>query len=95
MVMGIISMGAFSATAADMSGKGTDREACRHYSLEVTKLSEMLQVKNNQLYEENSYGVSEAYALKRPDVAKINKLESEIRVLKNKINTAIPECCRI
>jgi predicted RNA-binding protein len=51
---------------------------------------------SNELSEENSYGVSEAYTMKRPDVTKIEMLESEIKVLKNKINAAgIPECCRI
>lgn len=96
MVMGIVSTGAFSASAADIYSKGTDREPCGQYTMEVTKLAETLQAKNNELSEENSYGVSEAYTMKRPDVTKIEMLESEIKVLKNKINAAgIPECCRI
>lgn len=96
MVMGIVSTGAFSASAADINGKVTDRETCRQYTMEVTKLSETLQAKNIELYKENSYGVSEAYAMKRPDIAKIEALESDIKALQSKINAAgIPECCRI
>jgi hypothetical protein len=47
MVMGIVSTGAFSASAADIYSKGTDREPCGQYTMEVTKLAETLQAKNN------------------------------------------------
>jgi hypothetical protein len=99
MVMSILSMTALSVSAADLCSKVADREAYRQYREETTPLFTALKGKHIELSEATAFGISETLATQTPDISKINALESDIKTLQNKIETAatkygIAACCR-
>ena len=80
MAMGILTMGAVSASAADICGKCTDNQSVQQFTQETAALSGTLQAKDNELREQ--------YASDSIDIRKVNSLESEIKALKHQINAA-------
>lgn len=95
MAMGMLSVGAISATAATTgsccnSGTCADKQAVQKFTQETAALSSALQAKDRELRELNSYeGI---------DTHKANALEAEIKELKNSLKVAagqygISTCC--
>ena len=91
MAMGILSVGAISASAADSCGKCAEKQAVQQFTQETATLTAALKARDIELREQNSYdGI---------DANKVNALEAEIKDLKDKINAAaskygIPACSR-
>jgi peptidoglycan hydrolase CwlO-like protein len=91
MAMGILSIGAISASAADSCGKCADTLAVQQFTQETSALTNVLKAKDLEL--RGLYGYDGI------DIHKVNALEAEIKELKNKINTSatkhgIPACSR-
>jgi len=94
MVMGMLSVGALSASAAGSccnEGKCTDKQAYQQFTQETAALSSTLKAKDLQLRE---LAVSDSYDIRQADV-----LEAELKQLKTGINAAaekygISTCCR-
>lgn len=80
LAMGIFSVGAISASAADTCGKCTDKQAHLQFSQETAVLSSTLKAKDLELRGLNSYDSF--------DTRKAAELESEIKELKDKINAS-------
>ncbi|HEY3309076.1 MAG TPA: hypothetical protein VGJ93_11530 [Desulfuromonadaceae bacterium] len=91
MAMGILSVGALSASAADSCGKCADKQVVQQFNQETVGLTSALKAKDIELREQYSYdGI---------DTHKVGALEAELNELKGKIIAAaqkhgIPECCR-
>jgi peptidoglycan hydrolase CwlO-like protein len=91
MAMGILSVGALSASAADSCGKCADKQAVQQFTQETASLTSELKAKDLELRELNGY---DSY-----DIRKADQIEAELKELKNKINAAaqkygIPACSR-
>jgi peptidoglycan hydrolase CwlO-like protein len=91
LAMGILSVGAISASAADSCGKCAEKQAVEQYSQETAPLVRTLKAKDLELRELNGY---DSY-----DTRKASELEAEIKELKDKINASatkhgIPACSR-
>lgn len=91
LVMGILSAGALSASAAEPCGKCAEQQAVQQFTLETAALSRELKAKDIELREQ--------YAYDSIDIHKVGALEAELKGLKGKINAAaekygIPACCR-
>lgn len=93
LAMGILSVGAISASAADSccsSGKGTDKQVVQQFTQETAALSSALKTKDIEL--------RQLYGYDGIDLRKIDALESEIKDLKGQIRAvagkySIPTCC--
>lgn len=91
MAMGILTVGAISASAADSCGKCADKQAVQQFTQETAALTSALKTKDIELREQHSYdGI---------DTRKVSALEEELKELKDKINAAaqkygIPACSR-
>lgn len=93
LAMGILSVGAFSASAASSccsSGICTDKQVVQQFSQETSALSSALKTKDVEL--------RELYSYDSIDTRKAGELEADIKELKNKIKVAgdkygIPNCC--
>lgn len=91
MAMGILAVGAASASAADSCGKCADQQAIQQFTQETAALASALKAKDIELREQYSYDGS--------DTSKVNALEEELKGLKDKVNAAaqkhgIPACSR-
>ena len=91
MAMGILSVGAMTASAADSCGKCTDEQAVRQFTQETAALTSTLKAKDIELREQYSYDSL--------DTRKVSALENELKELKDKINVSaqkhgIPACSR-
>lgn len=91
MALGILSVGALSASAADTCGKCADKQAVEQFSQETKDLTSTLKAKDLELRALNGY---DSY-----DTRKASELEAEIKELKDKINASatklgIPACSR-
>lgn len=92
MAMGILSVGALSASAADSCGKCADSQAVQQFTQETNALTSELKAKDIELRWLYSYdGI---------DVHKVNALEAQIKELKGKIDASasrlgISTCNRI
>ena len=91
MAMGILSVGAMSASAADTCGKCADKQAVQQFSQEIDALNTTLKAKDLEL--------RELYGYDGLDIHKVNALEAEIKELHDKINASavkhgIPACSR-
>jgi cell shape-determining protein MreC len=92
MSMGILTVGAISASAADSYGKCADKQAVQQFTQETVALTSALKTKDIELREQYSYDAI--------DTRKVSALEEELKDLKDKINAAaqkygIPACSRI
>lgn len=92
MAMGILSVGAVTASAADACGKCTDEQAVRQFTQETSALTRTFNAKDIELREQ--------YAYDSLDTRKVSLLEDELKVLNDKINASaqkhgIPACSRI
>ena len=91
LAMGILSVGAISASAADTCDKCADKQAVEQFTQETGALSSELKVKYLEL--RGLYGYDSF------DTRKASDLEAEIKELKDKINASatrygIPACSR-
>jgi hypothetical protein len=91
MTMGILTVGALSASAADLCATCADREAVQQFTRETAPLTSALKAKDTELREQ--------YAYDSIDTRKVSTLEGELKELKDRINAAaqkygIPACCR-
>jgi len=91
LAMGILSVGALSASAAETCGKCAEQQAIQQFTQETAPLNSALKAKDLELREQNSYDSI--------DIHKVSALESELKELKDKINAAadklgIPACSR-
>lgn len=91
LAMGILSVGALSASAAELCGKCADQQSIQQFKQETAALSSAVKVKDSELRQQISYDSI--------DIHKVNALESELKELKDKINAAadkfgIPACSR-
>jgi hypothetical protein len=91
MAMGMFTVGALSASAADLCATCADREAVQQFTGETAPLTSALKAKDAELREQ--------YAYDSIDTRKVSTLEGELKELKDRINAAaqkynIPACCR-
>lgn len=91
LAMGMLSVGAISASAGDSCGKCADKQAVEQFTQETTPLKNALHAKDLELRELNGY---DSY-----DTRKASDLEVEIKELKDRINASatkfgIPACSR-
>ncbi len=91
LAMGILSVGALSASAAETCGKCAEQQAIQQFTQETAPLNNTLKAKDLELREQNLYDSI--------DIRKVSALESEMKELKDKINAAadklgIPACSR-
>jgi len=91
LAMGILSVGAISASAADTCGKCADNQAIQQFKQETDSLTSTLKTKDLEL--------RALYGYDSIDIHKVNALETEIKELKDKINASatkfgIPACSR-
>lgn len=91
MAMGILAVGAISASAADSCGKCADKQAIQQFTQETAALTSALKAKDIELRVQYSYDGS--------DTSKVSALEEELKELKDKVNAAaqkhgIPACSR-
>lgn len=91
MAMGILTVGALSASAADSCGKCADKQAVQQFTHDTAALASELKTKDIELREQ--------YSIDSTDMRKVAELEDELKDLKDKINAAaqkygIPVCCR-
>ncbi len=91
MAMGILSVGAISASAAGSCGKCADKQAVQQFTQETDALTTTLKAKDLEL--RGLYGYDGL------DAHEVNRLEVEIKGLKDKINASaskhsIPACSR-
>lgn len=80
LALGILSVGALSASAADTCGKCADKQAIQQFSQETDSLTSTLNAKDLELR-----GI---YAYDSIDTHKVDALEAEIKELKDRINAA-------
>lgn len=93
LVMGILSVGALSASAAEPccnSGKCADKEAVQKFTQEAAPLSSALKAKDIEL--------RQLYGYDGIDLRKADGLEAEIKELKGRIGViakkyGVPGCC--
>jgi len=93
LAMGILSMGALSASAAESccgNGNCADKQVVQQFTRETAELSNELKAKDLEL--------RELYAQDRIDIRKADALEVELRELKGKIavvaeKQGIMACC--
>lgn len=88
VVMGMLTVGALSASAADASGYCFNNQSYQQFVKETAPLQSALKAKESELTAQSAYTISEESRNSTPDVAKINELESQIKELKGKINAA-------
>lgn len=91
MTMGILTVGALSASAADSCGKCADTQSVQQFTQETAALSSALKAKDLKLRE---LALSDTYDIRQADA-----LEAGLKELKDKINAAaqkygIPACSR-
>ena len=91
MAIGMLSVGALSASAADSCGKCADKQAVQQFTQETASLTNELKAKDIELREQ--------YAYDGIDTRKVSALEEELKELKDKINAtahkySIPACGR-
>lgn len=91
LALGILSVGALTASAADTCGKCADNQALQQYQQETGTLKSTLKAKDLELRALNGYDSI--------DIHKVNALEAEIKELKDKIDASatklnIPACSR-
>jgi len=94
LAMGILSVGAISASAAGSccnGGKCTDKQVVQQFSQETAGLTSALKAKDLEL--------RELYGYDSYDTRKVDELEADIKGLKDKIKVVaekydIPSCCR-
>ncbi len=91
LAMGILSVGAISASAADTCGKCADNQAIQQFNQETDSVTSTLKAKDLEL--------RALYGYDSIDIHKVNALEAEIKELKDKINASatkigIPACSR-
>lgn len=91
MAIGILTVGALSASAADSCGKCADKQAVQQFTQETAALTSALKAKDIELREQ--------YAYDSINTHKVGELEGELKELKDKINAAaqkygIPACSR-
>lgn len=91
MAMGMLSVGAISASAADSCGKCADKQAVQQFTQETDALTTTLKAKDLEL--RGLYGYDGI------DIREVDRLEAEIKVLKDQINASaskhgIPACSR-
>lgn len=89
MAMGMLSIGALSASAADACEACADKQTVRQFTQETAALAAVLQAKERELRMEISY--------ERIDTNKTRVLEAELKELKDKINAVasrygLPAC---
>ncbi len=80
LALGILSIGAFSASAASTCGKCADKQAIQQFTQETDTLNSTLTAKGIEL--------RGLYAYDGIDIHKVNALEAEIKELNDKINAA-------
>lgn len=93
MAMGMLSVGAISASAAGSccnDGKCADKQVVQQFTQETAALSGALKAKDIELREQYSYDAI--------NMNKVNDLEAELKELKGKIKVAadkygLPTCC--
>jgi peptidoglycan hydrolase CwlO-like protein len=78
LALGILSVGALSASAADACGKCADKQAIQQFSQETESLTSTLKAKDLEL--------RALYGYDGMDTHKVSALEAEIKELKDKIN---------
>lgn len=78
MAIGIFSVGAVSAFAADSCGKCTDQQAMQQFTQETEALTAALKAKNSKLRQE--------YIYDSIDPRKVSALEADITALKEQVN---------
>ncbi|MDD2733623.1 MAG: hypothetical protein PHF56_06750 [Desulfuromonadaceae bacterium] len=91
--MGILSVGAVSASASDSccsDGKCTNKQIVQQFTQESVALSSALKAKDIEL--------RGLYSYEGIDLRKVDELEAELKELKNKIKVVaekygIPSCC--
>lgn len=91
MALGILTVGALSASAAEPCGKCADQQTVQQFKQETAALSSALKIKDQELRELNTYDSI--------DIHKVSALEAELKQLKDKIDAAakkyaIPACSR-
>lgn len=91
LALGMVSVGALTASAADTCGKCADSQAVQQFQQETGTLTSTLKAKDLELRELNGY---DSY-----DTRKASQLEAEIKELKDQINASatkfkIPPCSR-
>jgi peptidoglycan hydrolase CwlO-like protein len=89
LALGMLSVGALSASAADTCGKCADQQAVMQFQQETDTLARELKTKNIEL--------RELYGFEGIDLSRVGTLETEIKNLKTKINASaskyrIPAC---
>lgn len=80
LAMGMLSIGAISASAADSCGKCADKQAVQQFIQETDALTATLKAKNLEL--RGLYGIDGL------DTNEVNRLQAEIKELKDKINAS-------
>lgn len=91
MTVGILTIGALSASAADSCGNCTDKQSVQQFTQETAGLASELKTKDIELRVQYGYDAV--------DINKVDLLEAELKELKSKINAAaqkngIPACSR-
>ena len=89
MAVGILTLGALSASAAEPCGKCSDKQAVQQFTQDTAALTSVLKAKDIELREQ--------YAYDSIDPRKVSELEEELKELKDKINATaqkygIPAC---
>lgn len=78
MAMGLLSVGAMTASAADTCGNCADKQAVQQFTQETATLTSALKAKDLEL--RGLYGYDGL------DTREVSRLETEIKELKDKIN---------
>ena len=86
MVLGTFSIGAVSASASDyLVANSVDQQAYKQFTSETSAVKAAIKAKEAELNEQYAYNGLESGTHDGIDVAKINKLEAEIKELKDKL----------
>lgn len=80
LAMGILTVGALSASAADLCGKCADKQAVLQFTQETAALTIAMKTKDIELREQYSYDSI--------NTLKVSALEDELKELKDKIDAA-------
>lgn len=91
MALGIFSMGTISASASDSDTlvvNCVDKQASQQFIQETAAVNAALKAKEIELKEQYAYNDFEGGLHEGVDVAKINKLEGEIKVLKDQLSAS-------
>jgi|GEM_PF-1163631 len=91
LALGMLSMSALTASAADTCGKCADSQAVRQFHQATDTLASALKTKDLEL--------RSLYAYDSVDIHAVDALEAEIKELKNEINASaakfnLPSCSR-